>query len=215
MINLSLDIVESNSYIRQQILSSLSIEIDKVINKSMNIIQNNTINIINNALKQEPEYESLKSGRLRYEFGIPDSSSVDIIVDKLSRTVTINRRPIKISNLGLSGGFDVTAIENETFNGLLQDPSAVVQDNARGYSLPWLEWLLLRGNEIIVRSYDVKLGPNPNSRTGNAIMVESNRNWRVPAEFVGKNNNNWTTRAIERCENELLKMIQQTIESNI
>lgn len=212
---LSLTIQESNAYIRQQILENLSIEINNTINRSMPTIQNNTINIINNTLKQEPEYASLKNGKLHYEFGISDSSAVDDIVDKLSKTVNIHNRAIKITNMGLSGGFDVTAIENENFNGLLQDPSAIVQDDVRGYTLPWLEWILLRGNEVIVRSFDVKLGANPNSRTGNAIMIESNRGWRVPSEFAGNNLNNWTTRAIERCENELLKMIQQTIESNI
>lgn len=213
--NISLSILESNQYIRQKILETLSIEINKIIDKSIPIIKNNIVNIIDKSLKEEPEYQSLKSGKLRYEFGIPDDSAIDSIVSKLANTVDINKTPIRITNMGLSGGLNITAIESETFNGLLTDSNAVVQDNTRGYTLPWLEWLLLKGNEIIVRKYDVKYGPNPASRTGNAIMVESNRSWRVPPEFAGNSNNNWTTRAIERSERDILKIIQQTIESNI
>ena len=61
----------------------------------------------------------------------------------------------------------------------------------------------------------MELGPNPNSRTGMAVMVGSNNNWRVPPAFVGTITNNWTTRAIDRIENQVGNIIQKTIENNI
>lgn len=211
---LSCSILESNQYIRQQILNALSIEINSTLDKSISEIKTKLIDLLVDSMKQEPEYTSLKTGVLRYEFGIPDTSSVDAIVDKLANTVNILKKPISINNFGISAGLDITAIES-SFGGLLEDSDAIVDDTARGYQLPWLEWLLLRGNEIIVRKYEVKVGPSPYSRTGNAIMIESNKNWRVPAEFVGTKNNNWITRSIERAEPQIIDIIQKAIEKNI
>lgn len=212
---ISCDIVESNQYIKQQILNALSIDINNTLDKSINQIRDKLIEILKEAMQQEPEYSALKNGVLKYEFGIPDTSVVDSVVTKLANTLNIIKKPMKIMNIGLSGGLDITAIEIPSFNGLLADPDAIVDDTVRGYQLPWLEWLLLRGNQIIVKKYEVKMGPNPYSRTGNAIMVESNKNWRVPAEFVGTQNNNWITRAIDRVESQIVNVIQKTIEYNI
>ena len=213
--NLSVILLESDTVIRQRILDALSEDLKLTLNRAANRLLPQIKNLLIDSLKQEPEYSSLKSGILRYHFGIPESNSVDEIVAKMADTLTFQNDPIKKSNTGLSGGFTLTAIKSDDISGLLSDPSAIVNDNERGYSLPWLEWLLLRNNEIIVRKYDVQIGPSPYSRTGEAIMVKSDRSWRVPAEYAGSQNNNWTTRAIERMENSILKLIQDAIENNI
>ena len=79
--------------------------------------------------------------------------------------------------------------------------------------MPWLEWLLLKGNQIIVRNYEVKIGSNSRSRSGDAIMISSSENWRVPPEFIGTNTNNWTTRALSKIEDELNSLIKSKFES--
>ena len=213
--NLSLDIAESNSVIRKMILDSLRVELDRVFQKSAKDLPSKIKPLLSDALKQEPEYSSLKSGKLRFEFGIPDSNSIDDVVEKIADTLTIDPSPVKISNVGLSGGFTLTAIKTNDINGIINDPSAIMEDTTRGYSLPWLEWLLFKGNQTIIKGYSVKLGPNNNSRTGNAIMVTSNSSWRVPAEFAGTVSDNWTTRAVERLELNIYKVIQSAVESNI
>jgi hypothetical protein len=197
------------------ILDELRVQLDRTMQKSAKELPSKIKPLLSDALKQEPEYASLKSGSLRFEFGIPDSSVVDDLVEKIAETVTINASPVKISGAGLSGGFTLTAIKTDDINGIINDSSAIVEDTKRGYSLPWLEWLLFRGNQTIIKGYDVKLGPNDNSRTGNAIMVSSNNNWRVPAEFAGTSSSNWTTRAVERLESNIYKIIQSTVEGNI
>jgi len=213
--NLSLSILETNSTINKMILDELRVQLDRTMQKSAKELPSKIKPLLSDALKQEPEYASLKSGSLRFEFGIPDSSVVDDLVEKIAETVTINASPVKISGAGLSGGFTLTAIKTDDINGIINDSSAIVEDTKRGYSLPWLEWLLFRGNQTIIKGYDVKLGPNDNSRTGNAIMVSSNNNWRVPAEFAGTSSSNWTTRAVERLESNIYKIIQSTVEGNI
>jgi hypothetical protein len=213
--NLSLRVLESDSAIRKMILDSLRVELDSTMQKSARELPAKIKPLLSDALKQEPEYSSLKSGKLRFEFGIPDSSAIDDVVEKIANTININASPLKISGAGLSGGFTLTAIKTDDINGIINDPSSMVEDTTKGYSLPWLEWLLFKGNQTIIKGYSVKLGPNSNSRTGNAIMVTSDSSWRVPAEFAGTISSNWTTRAVERLESTIYKIIQSTVESNI
>ena len=208
-------LLESNSTIRKSIMEGLSSHMDSVISKSISKIQNELKTLLESSLKQEPEYISLTSGRLRLDFGISDPEQVNNVVAKLADTVSISKKTTTINNNGLSGGFSLNAIKSDDFNGIIGDANATVVDGVKGYTLPWLEWLLLRGNKVIVKNYDVKVGPNPASRTGMAVMVQSDKNWRVPPEFVGTISSNWTTRAIQRIEPNILKLIQKEIEANL
>jgi hypothetical protein len=212
---ITVSLLESDSVIRQQIFQSLKQDLTNVMARSRISILDKIKIVLAQALKEEPEYSSLANGDLRLQFGIPDPTAVDQVVQKLAETVDIKMIPITISSLGLKGGFTLTALKSDDMGGVVSDSSAMVNDSARGYSLPWLEWLLYKGNEIIVRKFDVELGPNPNSRTGMAVMVGSNNNWRVPPAFVGTITNNWTTRAIDRIEKQVGDIIQKTIENNI
>lgn len=211
---LSLDLIETDSYIKDQILQILAKQVEPVLQKAANKSTPKIQNLIEEALKQEPEYSSLISGQLRLEFGIPDSSSVDNIVKKLSETAIISVNNVTIKNNGLAGGLSLTALERTSMGGLINDANALVND-VKGYSLPWLQWLLYEGNKPIIRNYEVKIGPNPASRTGMAIMVNSDKNWRVPPAFAGTINNNWVTRALDRVSNRVPKIIQENFENSI
>ena len=82
-----------------------------------------------------------------------------------------------------------------------------MQDSS-GYSLPWLKWLLLDGSAILVPNHSVVFGPNPKSRTGNAIMrLDKNRGWSVPSQYQGTESNNWITRALDNAAPEIEKLI--------
>lgn len=211
---LSLDLIESDSYIKDQILQSLAkqanIVLQKTVQKSIIKIQK----LLSDALKQEPEYSSLMSGQLRLEFGIPDTSSIDNIIQKLSKTANIKIDNMVIKNNGLGGGLTLNALERTSMGGLINDINALVVDS-KGYSLPWLQWLLYEGNKPIIRNYEVKIGPNSNSRTGMAIMIDSKKNWRVPPSFAGTINNNWITRAVDRVSSTVPKIIRENFENSL
>ncbi len=51
-----------------------------------------------------------------------------------------------------------------------------------------------------------------NNRHSNSSI---SNNWRVPPEFGGTQRNNWTTRAIESAEDEIINTIRSTVERNI
>jgi hypothetical protein len=213
--NFDISIIESDSEIRSLILEAMRSHLDIAFNKSISEIREEIKRIFIEGLKKEPEYESLMSGSLKFEFGIPDSTAIDRVIVLMADTLEINKVPITASNFGLTGGYKMTMIKSDDINGIIKDEAATVQDDARGYVLPWLDWLLFQSNKPIVKDFEVRLGPNNNSRTGMAIMVDSNKNWRVPPQFAGSITNNWTTRAIENMEKEILKIMQTSIEKNI
>ena len=211
----SLDIVESSDQIVKLILDQLKDEINKTIKSALPNIQKDVKSIMKNALVSEPEYGSLKAGTLRAEFGISDPSAVDSVIDLMVNTLEIKLDPIKVAGNKLVGGFLLTMIKSDDISGVIYNDNAKVIDNARGYSLPWLEWLLLKGNETIVQNYSVKYSNSPLSRSGLALMVESQNNWRVPPNFSGDQNNNWTTRAISKIDKEIVNIISKNINDSI
>jgi hypothetical protein len=207
----SLNLLESDDQIKSMILKSIIDKLSIVIDKSLSPITEGIKSIVKEALKQEPEYASLISGKLKAELGIPDSSVVDLVVDALVNTIQVSKQPLSSNNNGIKGGFVMTMMKSDDLGGVIYANISSVVD-AKGYSLPWLEWLLLRSNTPIVKNYSVKYGSSPYSRSGMAIMVPSKDSWRVPPEFAGSQNDNWTTRAVSTIDKSIYNLIQNTIE---
>lgn len=212
---ISLNLLESDSSIAKQIFDAVKDIVNIAVNKSEQDIKTRVKQIIADSLRTEPEYQSLKSGILKAEFGIQFPEIVDKIVEKLSDTLDIQKIPITVTNRGLKGGFRLVAIQSDNINGLTSDPDAFVVDDIRGYKLPWLEWILLRGTDSIVKNYEVEFGPSQYSRSGMAIMKASSGSWRVPPQFAGTSKYNWTTRAISKAEDDIKSTIIQNIETNL
>ncbi len=211
----SVNLIDKSIDINQNILTIIKKHLEKTINKSLYSIEIDIKNLVSEALISEPEYSSLKSGTLKAELGISNPSSVDNIVLALVNTLQINPKNIIINNNGLSGGFVLTMIKSDDISGIIYSDDANVIDSERGYSLPWLEWLLLKGNDTIIQNYSVNYTSSQRSRSGLALMVESNSNWRVPTNFTGTATSNWTTRAISKISDKIIRIIQDNIENNL
>lgn len=210
----SLTLLESDAAINSALLKEMASRLDIVLDKAVNALQTTIKQIIATSLKQEPEYSSLINGKLRGDFGIPDVAVVDKVIDAIVNTLDIQKKPITISNSGLRGGFTLLMMPSDNMGGVIGLDISVVTD-AKGYSLPWLDWLLYKSNETIVKNYNIKYGPSPYSRSGLGIMVPSSESWRVPPEFAGSKDSNWTTRAVDRSESQIYAAIQQAVEKYI
>tara|TARA_B100001769_G_C22092634_1_gene589325 strand:+ start:287 stop:928 length:642 start_codon:yes stop_codon:yes gene_type:complete len=212
--NIGIRILESDNTIAIKILNALKPELNKVFNKAVSKIEAEIQKSLISALKQEPEYGQLISGILRTEFGIEDTSNVEAIVEKMAQTTKARALPVSVVGKSLKGGIVIEAIQSDNISNIIYADEAYVFDR-KGYSMPWLEWLLLRGNSVLVKGYEVKYGPSPFSRSGNGIMVNSNQDWRVPPEYKGTAGDNWTTRAISRLDREIVSIIKRNIEKSI
>lgn len=212
----SVRLLESDATIRKLILEALQEDVENTLRKALPEITKNIQELVNQTIKNAPEYQSLLNGQLKFEFGLYDSQNqIDKIVDTWSSNINVDFKSIKINNAGISGGFSLGMIASN-LQDVLSLPESLMIDTERGYSLPWLQWLLKDGGKVLVKDYKVVLGPNPYSRTGYAIMHnDSSSNWRVPAEFAGTVTNNWVTRAIDSLSDEINTIISQNIEKAI
>jgi hypothetical protein len=213
---ISIKLLDSSSVISTKILGSIIGHLQPAFIKTQQSLQQILPKIVKEALVLEPEYASLLSGQLRSELGVPDADSkIEQIFSAWSNNLVVQNRPLSIKGSGLSGGFSINIIKSD-FSDILSLPAAVVVDSTSGSIIPWLQWLLIEGNQILIRDYKLKTGPNSRSRTGNAIMVSSTKdNWRVPPQFAGTINNNWVTRAIDRLDDSVLTYIEKELEKHI
>jgi len=210
-------LIDTPSEISQKILIEIKNYLQPILNKVSKNIQPLLEQDIESVIKSEPEYLSLVSGILRSELGIPDAEQrVDRLLSAWSSSANIQNKSINIRGSRLMGGFSLYMIRSD-FSDILSIPESVVVDSTSGSSIEWLRWLLLEGNKaIILRNYTVAYpGPNIRSRTGNAIMVESTKNWRIPPAFAGSQTNNWITRAISRLDDIILGRLENELERNL
>jgi hypothetical protein len=211
----SLNLIESDSDIKNKILIEIRNHVQQAMVKSIPSIRQLIPSKIKDVLMAEPEYQSLINGKLKGEFGLPNAlQKVNDVIDIWTKNVRITANPVTISGSKIKGGFKLDMIDS-SYNDVLANDGAIVIDGTSGVVLPWLEWLLLYGNKIIVKNYEVQVGANPRSRSGMAIMVPSKNNWRVPPEFAGTTTNNWVTRALSRLDDSILDIIQKEIEKHI
>lgn len=162
--------------------------------------------------KNTEEYKSLVNGILKGHFGLEIGSAQQMVDDVVHTACNgISVAFTRLSNRGgnISGGFRISGFQSD-FNDLLAlDSSHQITD--KGQDLPWLEWLLLEGDRIII--YDYYFAPGgfyKTSRSGQGIMIfEEKAYWKVPAKYAGTKNKNWITKAVE----SLLLILGDIIES--
>lgn len=196
MSDISIDIIESTDIISQKILKALLPQVDSYFSNAFDKCQNKINTIVTEAISASPEYQSLLSGSLRYEFGLPDSESRLGTILSILNKITVKYTKPKITKNQIIGSFSLNMIQSD-YADLLSSAAAILTTE-KGSKLEWLKWLLLFGDKTIIKEYVVELGSNPRSRTGNAIMVSQTKGrWSVPPEFSGTQNNNWITRSID------------------
>lgn len=219
-IGLGIDLKETDLEIQKMILKCFADTISSAITKSVNSIESRLLGILSNCIISSPEYQSVVSGQLRGEFGIVDSHSALLrILNIWLNSIKVIPDPVRVSGSDLIGGLNITAIEAD-FSDVLSSSSASFVTE-KGTKIPWLEWLLTAGTNIVVRDYKVStnLGNLKNkavSRTGQAIMVSSSvQFYKVPAQFAGTIDDNMVSRAILGVEDIILDMIQEEVEKHI
>lgn len=207
--NINLKIIETDQQINKEILNALLPEVTNFMNNGVNTIKKELPAILQNAIVNTPEYSSILNGKLKYEFGIPDSNvKLNNLVDLWIENIKYPYMKPTIIGNKIKSSFEVNAVRVD-FAEVLYSDNALVIDNIRGYNLPWLEWLLLEGNKTIISKQEVVIGPNKFSRTGNALMRDSNKSWKVPSEFSGTVTNNWITRAIDGVEGNIQSLLDR------
>lgn len=197
--SISLQITDSIKSIEQNINKAIAELANDILNKNLTKIVSSVKNLIPLWILPQPEIVSLLSSSpdsLAGQFGIKGSASsiVDSIVNSVVNATEVEFVPFSPR---LKGGLELK-FQPSNFSNLLNLPDG--HTVYRGGDLHWLDWLLKRGDSIIVTNYQY----NPQTglgRSGLGNMVGGG-SFRVPPQFSGTEDNNFIIRAFIGPEQE-------------
>ena len=193
MADISIKLLESDNAITKKIHVALAKAFNKTLSQNVTQIYRGLQPLISSALLSSPELASVSGGLLRTDFGLtsdPSSAIVSAIVSSLN--IQIQRA--KATAAGIKGGLLIT-MQPIDYNNLFS-LSVAEQMTAKGASLPWLQWLLTFGQQIIVANFGVEYGAGK-GRSGGGYMAVDERPFKVSSQYAGTVDDNFITRAID------------------
>lgn len=232
---MSIKIKEKNKEIAKKIEKAILQELYKILRAKADAIKQEIIRENLNIWKETETYHSLISGKLTHEFGIPEGTAqqrVDFILDVFGRSISVIP---KLTNRKKAGNYillDLNVFSKAIKQGIFTLPEAIVITDKEASNdlsgdfgafgatsirkeLPWLRWLLYEGNKYIIYGYEYRDIVSERSRSGKGLMVHSDSNWKVPAEFSGTKNSHWLIRALEDNRQFLINRYGSIIEKHI
>jgi len=210
MINGNITILESETEITKRILKSLLPQVDRHFKKAFNKCKSQIVDIVSQAITSSPTYNSLINGQLKAEFGLDNASGRVAEILNFWKNLTIEYKKPSIKKDQIIASFSLSMIKAD-YSDVFTTAAAVVSTE-KGAQLEWLQWLLLFGDKTIIREYDVQIGPNSRSRSGNGIMVSSQGGrWSVPSAYSGTSKKNWITQAVDSVENNIMNLLSSSL----
>tara|TARA_Y100000817_G_scaffold296190_1_gene271529 strand:- start:1321 stop:1935 length:615 start_codon:yes stop_codon:yes gene_type:complete len=197
-----INLTESARAIALKINKGLASIFNKIVSKKARSIEEQIRPLVSAALLSSSEIRSLSSGTLRIDFGLTQDPSADI-VNAVTNSLSVQARKAVASSSGIKGGVLITLQPADYSN--LFSLSTATQITEKGEVLPWLEWLLTLGQQVIIADFGVEYGSY--GRTGGGRMVEGVAAFKVNSQYAGTIDNNFITRAI----NPILPQIRNII----
>lgn len=207
---LSLKLLDTVEEIEKRVNIALAQQINGLLSKNISKIISEIKSLLPKWINEQPEINALSSQELIGQFGILSSPSsiTDAIINSVVNSISVSLQ--KYDNKLQGGGLEIN-IQPSDFSNLLGLPEG--HTIYPGGDLHWLQWMLLRGDEIIVVGYEY----NPRSglgrtRLGNMI---TGRGFRIPPQFSGTESNNFVTRALsgQSQVSDITKIFKQILDS--
>lgn len=211
-----LEVVDTPGDFRKAFLTEVSKVLNRAIKKAIPKVKADAATRLARFFYASPVYTSLLNGPLDILLGIPDGEAkfrVDTIIQTIINNIEYDFNPLVVRGGHIDGGLTISMLKSD-FSDILSLPQSSVVDS-NGTVLPWLEWLLIRGDSIIISNHQIQFGNYPASRSNQAIMVHSKIGWRVPPQYSGVINDNWLTRVIDRGINIIDNTITKLLEYHI
>lgn len=189
--SISIKLLDSVDNIEKKINIAIANEINSLLSRSLTTIQKEVQTLIPKWINDQPEIKALLSRELIGEFGslISPSSIVEAITTSVVNSTMVSFK--KFNNKLQGGGLDIN-IQPDSFSNLLglQEGHTIYSDG----DLHWLEWMLLRGDQIIVVGYEY----NPQTGLGRTRLgnMVKGKGFRVPPQYSGTVDNNFITRSL-------------------
>jgi hypothetical protein len=209
--SISIQLTDSIKTIENNVNRAIADLANDLISKNINRISQSVKNLIPSWINSQPEIQSLLSntpGSLAGQFGIKNST-LDIVSSIINSVVDATEIKFIKYSANLKGGLQLN-FQPSNFANLL----ALSQGHTiyQGGDLHWLDWLLKRGDSIIITNYQY----NPRTglgRSGLGNMVPGGF-FRVPPQFSGTESDNFITRAFigPAQEKEISKILESVLK---
>lgn len=190
-------ILEPNASIRAKILAGMAKKTSRISEQAILAAFSTRLN---DAIRSTPTYQSLISNSpidLSADFGFikgQEFARVNPIVNNVVDSLKVTRRD-RIGRRIASTKIRVFGVPLD-HNDILFDDNAFVRSNQ--YLVPWLEWLLLRGDKTVIDNFKIERGTRAaeKGRSRNAIMVIGD-GFAVQSRFAGVQGDNFLTDAVK------------------
>jgi hypothetical protein len=221
---ITLTLLESDKVVRRRILKALSFEIMRTLNKSAGPIEKDIKKRVFSWIYDSPEMHGLRSGSLGIDIGLTrsqaDQASTSIAQAVVDSTIVIVNIPK--SPLAKIKGKITINVQPKNFSNIPITKHLV--DWGVAGSVPWIDILLFRGDEIIVEEFDIEYGPF--GRSGGGKMIDDAGDlsgWgigissftRVPSSFSGTATDNFITRALQGKEAQIEQIVKKRIKEAV
>lgn len=204
---ISLVITDSINTIEENINKAIAELANDLISRNISRISQSVKSLIPSWINAQPEIQSLLSSdprSLAGQFGI--TGSAISVVSAITNAV-VDSTEVKLLKYtrNLKGGLEIGFQPSNFINLLsLSEGHTIYQ----GGDLHWLDWLLKRGDAIIVTNYQY----NPRTglgRSGLGNMIPGG-SFRVPPQFSGTESDNFITRSFigQTQENQISQILQ-------
>ena len=176
-------------------------KINQIFSSRRGRIEGRVKNIVREAILKSPEMQSLRSGDLGFDLGIPaNEDPVPQVAAAIAESIEVAKPNFKASGEKITGKFVINFNSTILFSLLNEDFAKVVTE--KGQTLYWLSWLVEEGDSIIVYGWDVEYGPF--GRSGGAHMVEGIGSFKINPAYSGTPTDNFITRAIDSVSDKIL-----------
>lgn len=215
-LNISLKMIKEAKF-EQDFLIAIRNHINQAISKIGNGPTSKIQGLIRYAITSQPEWDSLRDGKLQKDFGLPDGHNIDSLLSIWANEFILKVTPCKISAGQITGGVSLSLIE-EGYSSALSNTVSEIQ--SKGGTVFWLQWLLLAGNNVLVKDYSVVYNLNSisrkSSRSGEALMkFKSGDTFKVDARFAGTDDDNFITRGLKSIEDDIMNILWDEISKHI
>jgi hypothetical protein len=209
---ISLELSESFPEIQAHMYRALATDLNKRIHSKARRAAHILKGHVQNWMMESKEISSLLSQGVPYSlnatFGLfpgRAEGAVSAIVSAISDAITIEFTPV--SSRTLKGGV-IFRFQPTDFAELLGLPQGH-QATEMGTDLHWLEWLLIKGDLVVVKGYLYQ--PSNSGRSGGGTM-DVGGSFRVPPQHAGTVENNFITRMLLGRDKELTRILTGFLE---
>ena len=219
-ITVTLKLLETVEQIEKKILKSIARQMDKSIRLAIPSAITDLKSFIYETISNSREVQSLLGGELRGSLGLTESKAqgaVEQISLMVSQAIALDYTPIKARGTGFTGKL-ILKIQPRHFQNVLGISESTTSYYSTRYGtlieLQWLDWLLMRGDDIIVTAFEFE--PKSAGRSGMGVM-KIGGSWRVPPEFSGTKEDNFITRSITSpdAQKEISKILEKHITAKV